>query len=121
MNRIFKLVLILMLANTSQLVANENISSQQLQSKELNSIKKRYEECVFKRGKELIQISSLRDAMEYAPMACRRDLLQTKKYLLASAFKVEVIDQLVSSIEEGINIDLANLLIDELKKKKGVK
>jgi hypothetical protein len=48
-------------------------------------------------------------------------LLQTKKYLLASAFKLEVIDQLVSSIEEGINIDLANLLIDELKRKTGVK
>ena len=115
-----KLTLILILGNTSALFANESSNLQKLQGQELTDIKKRYEECVFKRGKELIQISSLRDALEYAPLACRRDLLQTKKYLLDSAFKLEVIDQLVSSIEEGIKIDLANLLIDELKRKKGV-
>ncbi|MFT4807439.1 MAG: hypothetical protein ACI9LX_000758 [Paraglaciecola sp.] len=115
-----KLTLILLLSNTSTLFANESNNIQKLQGQVLTDIKKRYEECVFKRGKELIQISSLRDALEYAPLACRRNLLQTKKYLLDSAFKLEVIDQLVSSIEEGIKIDLANLLIDELKRKKGV-
>jgi|TARA_B110000240_G_scaffold87755_1_gene99822 hypothetical protein len=114
------LILMLVMGNASQTFANENANPQQLQGKEFSAIKKRYEECIFKRGKELIQISSLRDAMDYAPLACRRNLLQTKKYLLASAFKLDIIDQLVSSIEEGVKIDLANLLIDELKLKKGV-
>jgi hypothetical protein len=45
MIRIFTLILVL--ANTSQLLANENQNLQQLQGKELTAIKKRYEQCVF--------------------------------------------------------------------------
>lgn len=95
--------------------ANQDTSpSQPLNSKELIEIKKIYEKCVFEKGSLILKKSNLRDAMEFAPLACRKNLLQAKKYLLDSAFKIDVIDQLVSSIEEGVKIDLANELIKQM-------
>ncbi len=94
---------------------NQSQTSQPLNSQELQQIKKKYETCVFENGRVILANTSFRDAMEYAPLACRKELLQAKKYLLASAFKVDVIDQLVSSIEEGVRIDLAGQLVTQLK------
>ena len=100
-------------------LANEKRQSgDPLSSTELQSIKTTYEACVFLNGSTLLSKTSFRDAMEYAPMACRKELLMAKKFLLDSAFKIEVIDQLVSSIEEGVKIDLAGRLIKQLKDKK---
>ena len=90
-------------------------SGEPLDSTELKSIKKKYETCVFLNGSTLLNHTSFRDAMEFAPMACRKELLMAKKFLLDSAFKLEVIDQLVSSIEEGVKIDLAGRLIKQLE------
>lgn len=109
-------IFVALLATSHCALSKDGVSGQPLQSKELTDIKKRYEQCVFAKGREILKVSNLRDAIEYAPVACRRDLMQTKKYLLDSAFKVEVIDQLVSSIEEGVKIDLVNLLIKDLNK-----
>jgi hypothetical protein len=96
------------------LSAQENQSSQPLQSDALQKIKSNYENCVFEKGKLILRHSNFRDAIDFAPLACRKQLLQSKKYLLDSAFKVDVIDELVSSIEEGVRIDLVNKLIDEM-------
>lgn len=109
-----RVIFVLLLITSCFALGQDNGPGQPLQSKELIEIKKRYEQCVFTKGKEILKVSNLRDAIEYAPLACRRDLMQTKKFLLDSAFKVEVIDQLVSSIEEGVKIDLVNLLIKDL-------
>jgi hypothetical protein len=95
--------------------AQEGKSSQPLQSDALQKIKNNYENCVFEKGKLILKHSNFRDAIDFAPLACRKQLLQSKKYLLDSAFKVDVIDELVSSIEEGVRIDLVNKLIDEMK------
>jgi hypothetical protein len=95
---------------------SDSKDSQPLNSKELLEIKKKFEDCVIKNGRLLLKKTTFRDAMEYAPLACRKELLQAKKYLLNSAFKIEVIDQLVSSIDEGVTIDLANDLIKQLEK-----
>lgn len=97
-------------------LAQENKSNQPLQSNELQKIKTNYEDCVFTKGKALLRHASFREAVDFAPLACRKQLLQSKKYLLDSAFKVDVIDELVSSIEEGVRIDLVNLLIEEIEK-----
>lgn len=96
--------------------ANANESGQPLQSDELQQIKQTYERCVRQKGRLVIRHASLDESMRYAPLACRRELLAAKKFLLDSAFKVEVIDQLVASIEEGVRIDLANDLIAYLAK-----
>ncbi len=110
------IALFMCLVSVSCLANTENKSSQPLNSKELVEIKKNYQQCVIQNGRLLLKKSTFRDAMEFAPLACRKDLLQAKKYLLDSAFKIEVIDQLVSSIEEGVKIDLANDLIAQLPK-----
>jgi hypothetical protein len=94
---------------------SDSNGSQGLNSKELIEIKKTFEDCVIKNGRLLLKKTTFRDAMEFAPLACRKDLLQAKKYLLNSAFKIDVIDQLVNSIEEGVTINLANDLIKILQ------
>jgi hypothetical protein len=53
-----------------------NNPSGSLNSKELVKIKKHYEECVFEKGKLILRKSNLRDAMDFAPIACKKDLHQ---------------------------------------------
>lgn len=96
--------------------AQDSSSKKPLQSDQLQKIKTTYENCVFSKGKSLLKYASFREAVDFAPLACRKQLLQSKKYLLDSAFKVDVIDELVSSIEEGVRIDLVNMLITEIEK-----
>ncbi|MGB3724940.1 MAG: hypothetical protein WA981_04175 [Glaciecola sp.] len=96
--------------------AQDSSSKKPLQSDQLQKIKTNYENCVFSKGKSLLKYASFREAVDFAPLACRKQLLQSKKYLLDSAFKVDVIDELVSSIEEGVRIDLVNMLITEIEK-----
>lgn len=98
--------------------AQEATNSKPLQSEALQKIKATYEECVFKKGKQILNHGTFTEAVEYAPLACRKLLLQSKKYLLNSAFKVEVTNELVESIEEGVQIDLVNVLIDVMESKK---
>ena len=109
-------MVMLSLISFSVFANSDSKSSQPLNSKELVEIKKTFEDCVIKNGRLLLKKTTFRDAMQYAPLACRKDLLQAKKYLLNSAFKIDVINQLVSSIEEGVTIDLANDLIKQLEK-----
>lgn len=101
-----------------QVMAQDATSSKPLQSEALQKIKADYEQCVFEKGKKLLAHATFTEAVEYAPLACRKLLLQSKKYLLNSAFKVEVTNELVSSIEEGVKIDLVNVLITELESKR---
>ena len=110
------LMIVLCFTSFSLLANSDSTGSQALNSKELLQIKKTFEECVIKNGRLLLKKTTFRDAMKYAPLACSKDLLQAKKYLLKSAFKLDVIDQLVSSIEEGVTINLANDLIKQLEK-----
>lgn len=107
--------LCLLLFSVSTWADNQSQSAQPLNSDELQQIKKKYESCVFDNGALILKHSNLRDAIEFAPLACRKELLKAKKYLLDSAFKIDVIDQLVSSIEEGVKIDLAGQLVEQLK------
>lgn len=103
--------IILSLAVFSSTANQGTTSSGSLNSAELDKIKKHYEQCVFAKGQLILKMSNFRDAMDFAPLACKKDLLQAKKYFLDRSIKIEVIDQLVDSIEEGIKIDLANKLL----------
>lgn len=108
-------VLAILLLSSHCAAAQEATSSKPLQSEALQKIKADYEKCVFDKGKKILVYAGFTEAVEYAPLACRKLLLQSKKYLLNSAFKVEVTNELVSSIEEGVQIDLVNVLITELE------
>jgi hypothetical protein len=67
---------------------------------------------VLEKGVELMAVTDFDTAMRYGPLVCRRGLLQIKRYMLDSAFKVEVMDSLIASIAEGVEIDLANRLLE---------
>ena len=84
-----------------------------MESDEFNRMKMVYRLCVLERGSQLMGVTSFETAMEYAPLVCRRGLLQIKRFMLGSAFKVEVTEGLLSSIAEGVEIDLVNALLDE--------
>lgn len=85
-----------------------------LESEEFGRMKTEYRTCVLNKGKELLRVTRFEVAVEYAPVACRRLLLQIKRFMLGSAFKVEVVDGLLASVAEGVQIDLVNVLIAEM-------
>ena len=84
-----------------------------LDSEDFQRMKADYQRCVLKRGSQLMAVEGMEVAMKYAPLACRRDLLRIKRLMLGSAFKVEVADGLLTSIAEGVEIDLVNSLLEQ--------
>jgi hypothetical protein len=88
-----------------------------LESEDFNRMKAEYKTCVLNKGDQLLKTTSFEVAVEYAPLACRRGLLQLKRYMLGSAFKVEVVDGLLASVAEGVEIDLVNFLLDTMSDK----
>jgi hypothetical protein len=90
-----------------------------LNSPEFLQMKAEYQSCVLQRGAELTEIGDFELAMTYAPLACRRDLLKIKRMMLGSAFKVEVAEDLLASIAEGVEIDLVNFLLDKKLNREG--
>ncbi|SFB98456.1 hypothetical protein [Pseudoalteromonas denitrificans] len=76
-------------------------------------MKKQYEKCVLRKGIEFVKVSSPSEAIQYAPIACKRELLTIKQFFLGSAFKTEVINALVQSVKEGVEIDLVNSVYKE--------
>jgi hypothetical protein len=83
-----------------------------LESKDFNQMKKEYNACVMTRGLQLLDTTDYDNAMKYAPMICRRGLLRVKRLMLESAFKVDVANDLVDSVAEGVQIDLATTLLE---------
>ncbi len=83
-----------------------------LESDDFARMKNEYRACVLQKGADLLAAESFDIAMRYAPVVCRRGLLQIKRYMLESAFKVDVMDELLASIAEGVEIDLANALLE---------
>ena len=84
-----------------------------LESEEFAKAKDAYRECVLEKGVQLMAVTDFDTAMRYGPLVCRRGLLQIKRYMLDSAFKVDVMNGLIASIAEGVEIDLANHLLEE--------
>ncbi|EWH12086.1 hypothetical protein DS2_00140 [Catenovulum agarivorans DS-2] len=97
------------LANVAQ--ANEKTlpPSQQLtDSSVFMQHKEKYTKCVLEKAESFSQVTDIDTAFKYAPIACRRDLLQIKKMLIGGPYKIDVIDQLVDSVQEGVEIDMVN-------------
>jgi len=76
-------------------------------------MKLKYEQCVLTQGKKFAKVSTPSEAIRFAPIACKRELLEIKQFFLNSAFKKAVITALIDSIKEGVEIDLVNIVYKE--------
>jgi len=78
-----------------------------------NKMKLKYETCVLRKGTEFAKVSTPTEAIQFAPIACKREILEIKQFFLNSAFKKSVITALIDSIKEGVEIDLVNAVYKE--------
>jgi len=78
-----------------------------------DKMKLKYEKCVLKKGTLFAKVSTPSEAIKFAPVACKRELLEIKQFFLKSAFKKTVINALIDSIKEGVEIDLVNTVYKE--------
>jgi hypothetical protein len=78
-----------------------------------NKMKLKYEQCVLKKGAQFAKVSTPTEAIKFAPIACKREILEIKQFFLQSAFKKTVITALIDSIKEGVEIDLVNVVYKE--------
>jgi len=109
-----KFYMIFLLFISTHLYANDlSQANKMTKTPEYNKIKKAYVTCVIQKGKEFIKVSSPSEAIKYAPIACKRELLAIKQFFLSSAFKNEIINALVQSVKEGTEIDLVNAVYKE--------
>lgn len=88
-------------------------SSTLLESAEFERMKLRYQRCVLSKGRKMLDMASFAETVELAPLACHRDLLKIKQFMLNSAFKSNVMDDLLAAIAEGVKIDLVNSLLEQ--------
>ena len=65
------------------------------ESKELGSLRDNYRACVVAKAKLYLKVNSIDSTIAHAPIACKRELLSIRQFLLSGAFKVDVVDQLV--------------------------
>lgn len=91
------------------------------ESKELQRMRDAYRECVINKATLYLKVNSIDSVISHAPIACKRELLSVRQFLLSGAFKVEVVNELVSSVNEGVEIDLVNHIYNVVLKQKGVK
>ena len=84
-----------------------------LRSEEFVKLKGMYQECVLAKGSQMMSAFGFEIAVNYAPVACKRDLLKIKRMMLDSAFKRDVMDGLMDSIAQGVEIELVNALLQE--------
>ncbi|MFT5694028.1 MAG: hypothetical protein ACI92E_003371 [Oceanicoccus sp.] len=84
---------------------------------ELERLKTNYRNCVMEKGKALISVSDFDTAMKYAPIACKRNFLEIRRFFFGNPFQMEMSNDLLDSVSAGIEIDLINYLLDfKLKK-----
>ncbi|NQZ23106.1 MAG: hypothetical protein HRT53_13755 [Colwellia sp.] len=76
-------------------------------------MKLKYEQCVLSKGEQFAKVSTPSEAIKFAPIACKREILKIKQFFLNSAFKKTVITALIDSIKEGVEIDLVNIVYKE--------
>lgn len=105
---------LLLLLFSSLLLAGEFSQANNLtKTPEFKKMKRLYERCVLAKGVQYAKVSTPAEAIKFAPIACKRELLAIKKFFLNSAFKKEVINALVGSVKEGVEIDLINAVYNE--------
>lgn len=109
------------LLSSQAILANEYSAIKASESKELQTLRGKYRDCVVEKGTLYLKVNSIDSAIAHAPIACKRELLGVRQFLLSGAFKVEVVDQLTESVREGVEIDLVNHLYEEVLKQKGIK
>jgi len=78
---------------------------------ELEELKGNYRSCVMNKGAELVRVSDFDTAVKYAPKACKRHFLEIRRFFFGNPFQLEISNELLASVNEGIEIDLINYLI----------
>ncbi|MFT5577280.1 MAG: hypothetical protein ACI9WS_000029 [Paraglaciecola psychrophila] len=109
----------LSLALFSQLALSQKNAHRELypDRSELENLKGKYRSCVMKKGAQLILVSDFDTAVKYAPKACKREFLAIRRFFFGNPFQLEISNELLSSVDEGIEIDLINYLIKVMMKK----
>lgn len=112
----------MLLIGSSTATANELSGIKKVsESKELGSLRDNYRACVVAKAKLYLKVNSIDSTIAHAPIACKRELLSIRQFLLSGAFKVDVVNQLIDSVREGVEIDLVNSVYDEVLKQRGIK
>jgi len=108
--RILMLFFIMLPLNAAE---NKAVEKKYTQESKFEKLKTAYVECVLSKGVLYSKVSSVTESVQFAPIACKRKLLQIKHVYLNSAFKKEVIAELIESIREGVEIDLVKEIYKE--------
>lgn len=117
---LFSVAITLLLQNVA--LANEYSAIKKVsESKELETLRDKYRECVVNKASLYLKVNDINSTITHAPIACKRELLSIRQFLLSGAFKVEVVDQLMESVREGVEIDLVNHVYGEVLRQKGIK
>lgn len=114
MKKIFFAILFSLTCFTIQ--ANDQLfpaAHQFTDTSEFQKIKERYSKCTLETALNYSKVTDLDTAFKYAPIACKRDLLQIKKMLIGGPYQMDIINQLVDSVKEGIEIDMVNYVFKE--------
>ncbi len=86
----------------------------------LEQLKNRYRDCMKKKAADLLLVSDFATAIKFAPIACRRDYFEIRMLFFGRAFKPDMSQELLASVESGIEIDMINYLLEvALKRKRG--
>jgi len=78
---------------------------------ELEELKGKYRSCVMEKGAQLVKVADFDAAVKYAPKACKRHFLEIRRFFFGNPFQLEISNELLASVNEGIEIDLINYLI----------
>lgn len=117
--RILLVLMVTVLLTTPGVVDAQSSESLYPDNQELNNLKNRYRRCVLGKAEKIYTISDFATAMEYAPIACKRDFLSIRMfYLRRGAFDAEISADLLNSVKAGIEIDAVNHLISFAEKRK---
>lgn len=82
-------------------------------SAEVEKMKAKYQSCVLEKGVAYAKVSTVTEAIRFAPIACKRELLAIRKFFLNSAFKEQIITDLVDAVRAGVEIDLVKKIYHE--------
>lgn len=104
---------LLLIMSPISIAGDLNQAKQFFNTPGFDKMKLKYERCVLTKGVLFAKVSTPTEAITFAPKACKRELLEIKQFFLNSAFKKNVIEGLIASIKEGVEIDLVNKVYNE--------
>ena len=77
----------------------------------IQNLKKTYRDCVLDKGVLILNIADFETAVQYAPVACKREFLRLEQDFISNTLMPDASRELLRAYEVGIEIDLVNHLI----------